>query len=150
MNSSIEIKNKKAEFQYEITDKWIAGIQLYGTEIKSIRLGKVSLIDSYCQFHELELYVLMHISEYERGGFINHEPKRERKLLLTHRELVKIKKKAEVRGFTIVPTRLFISERGFAKLEIALARGKRSFDKREDMKTKDSKREIDRHMKDER
>ena len=145
--AAVEIKNKKAEFQFEILEKFVAGIALLGTEIKSIRLGRASLIDSFCFFVGNELFVNMHITEYERGGYINHDPKRERKLLLSRRELTKLAKKVDQKGYTIVPTRLFTNERGIAKLEIAFARGKRSYDKREDLKDKDAKREIDKLMK---
>jgi SsrA-binding protein len=147
MASNIEIKNKKADHLYELTDEITAGMQLYGTEIKSIRQGKASLADSFCFFIENELYVKMHITEYSHGTYNNHEAKRERKLLLTKRELKKLRRKTKIKGFTIVPIRLFINERGYAKLEIALAKGKRAYDKRQDLKTKDTKREMDRMMK---
>jgi len=146
--STINIKNKKASFNYEFTEKLIAGVQLTGTEIKSIRQGKASLVDAYCIFKNNELWVKnMHISEYSHGNIYNHEPKRDRKLLVTSRELRKFEKKVQERGFAIVATRLFINERGLAKLEIALAKGKREYDKREDIKQKDSKRELDRLKK---
>jgi SsrA-binding protein len=129
-------------------ERFIAGIQLTGTEIKSIRTGKVSLADSFCQFVEGELYVKeMHIAEYSMGTHYNHEPKRDRKLLLTKRELKKLETKTREKGFTIVPTLLFINERGLAKLEIALARGKHFYDKRDSLKKKDIQREIDRDAK---
>ena len=147
MSTNIEIKNRKASHLYILTDEFTAGIQLYGTEIKSIRQGKASLSDSYCVFDGEELFVKMHIAEYSHGGYTNHLPKRERKLLLTRRELKKLRRKTEVKGHTIIPTRLFINEKGYAKLEIALAKGKRFYDKRQDLKTKDTKREIDRMMK---
>jgi len=147
MKSQINIKNKKASHLYEFVERFTAGIQLYGTEIKSIRLGNASLSDSFCYFEANELLVKMHISEYSHGTYNNHEAKRERKLLLTRRELKRLLGKVSVKGFTIVPIRLFISENGYAKLEIALARGKQNRDKREDLKTKDAKREIDRMMK---
>ncbi len=147
MAKTVEIRNKKASHLYELTDVTTAGIELLGTEIKSIRQGKASLSDSFCFFIENELFVKMHITEYSHGGFVNHEPKRERKLLLTRRELDRFSRKSSVKGYTIVPVRLFISENGYAKLEIALAKGKRSFDKRESLKDKDNKRELDRMMK---
>lgn len=123
-------------------------MQLAGTEIKSIRNGKVNLSDSYCQFYSGELYARnIHISEYEMGTHSNHEAKRDRKLLLTKKELQKLERKTKESGFTMVPTRLFINDRGLAKLEIALARGKKLYDKRETLKKKDSNREMDRMMK---
>jgi SsrA-binding protein len=144
----INIKNKKAWHDYEIIDKFVAGIQLTGTEIKSIRSGKASLVDAYCFFNRGELYVKgMHISEYDFGNIYNHFPKRDRKLLLTHRELKKLEKNIKEKGLTIVALRIFIAESSYAKLEIALARGKREFDKREDLKKKDTKRELDRLMR---
>ncbi|HBL76627.1 MAG: SsrA-binding protein [Bacteroidetes bacterium GWF2_42_66] len=145
---NITIKNKKAFFEYEILETFVAGIQLVGTEIKSIRSSKVSLVDSYCQFQMGELYVKnMHISEYDFGNINNHEAKRDRKLLLQKRELGKLVKKLKESGLTIVPLKLFIIERGLAKLEIALAKGKKVYDKRETLKEKDSKRDMDRAMK---
>jgi len=145
MANSVHIKNKKASFQYFLLETLTAGIQLTGTEIKSIRAGKVSLADAYCTFKDEELYVFnMHITEYSLGTHYNHEPKRTRKLLLTKRELRKLEGKVKERGFTIVPTELFINEKGFAKLEIALAKGKHFYDKRESLKKKDVKREMDR------
>lgn len=147
MSEGIRIKNKKAYYQYALEDKYLAGIQLTGTEIKSIRTGKVSLAESYCNFIKTELFVInMHIAEYEMGTLYNHEPKRDRKLLLTKRELKKLAIKVKEKGFTIIPTVLFINERGLAKLEIALAKGKRFYDKREDIKKKDVEREIDRRQ----
>ena len=146
--TDIVIKNKKATFEYEIIESLEAGIQLVGTEIKSIRSGKANLTDSYCQFFNNELYVKnMHISEYELGTCNNHIAKRDRKLLLSRKELQKLEKKLKESGLTIVPVRLFIDEKGLAKLDIALARGKKVYDKREDMKRKDSEREMDRSRK---
>lgn len=145
--SNINIKNKKATFQYELVEEFTAGIQLQGTEIKSIRQGKASLADSFCFFREDELFVKMHISEYTHGSYNNHDPKRDRKLLLTKRELKKLFYKVQNKGLTIIPKRLYINENGYAKLDIALARGKRMYDKREDLKNKDAKRDIDRMMK---
>ena len=148
LKANINIKNKKATFEYELIEKFVAGMQLVGTEIKSIRNGKVSMNDAYCQFHGVELYAKnIHISEYELGTCNNHLAKRDRKLLLTKRELDKLDRKLKESGLTIVPTRLFINDRGLAKLEIALARGKKVYDKRETLKQKDSKREMDRMMK---
>jgi len=146
--TNIDIRNKKAWHDYEILDKFVAGIQLTGTEIKSIRAGKASLVDSYCFFNEGELYVKsMHIAEYEFGNIFNHFPKRDRKLLLNRRELKKLEKNIKEKGLTIVALKLFIDKSSYAKLEIALARGKKEFDKREDIKKKDTKRELDRVMK---
>lgn len=145
MQEGIRIKNKKASYQYSLEDKYLAGIQLTGTEIKSIRAGKVSLAESYCTFIGDELFVInMHIAEYELGTSYNHEPKRDRKLLLTKRELKKLTTKVREKGYTIIPTVMFINEKGLAKLEIALARGKKYFDKREDIKKKDINRELER------
>jgi SsrA-binding protein len=146
--AEINIKNKKAWHDFEIIDKLVAGIQLTGTEIKSIRAGKASLVDSYCYFNQGELYVKgMHVAEYDFGSIYNHFPKRDRKLLLTRRELGKLEKSVREKGLTIIALRLFMAESRYAKLEIALARGKKEFDKREDLKKKDSRRELDRVMK---
>jgi len=148
LSSAIHIKNKKAYFEYHILDTYIAGIRLLGTEIKSIREGKANINDAFCSFFESDLYIRnMHIAEYSHGSFYNHEAKRDRQLLLTKKELKKLKTKADERGFTIVPLRMFISKRGFAKVEIALAQGKKDFDKRETIKERDSKRELARVMK---
>ena len=145
---NIYIKNKKAYFEYHILDKYVAGIQLLGTEIKSIRDGKANLNDAFCTFISDQLYVRnLHIAEYSFGSFYNHEAKRDRILLLNKKELKKLQTKGEEKGFTIVPLALFISERGFAKLEIGLAQGKKTFDKRETMKERDSKIEMDRVLK---
>jgi SsrA-binding protein len=145
---NIDIKNKKAWHEYEILDKFVAGIQLTGTEIKSIRAGKASLVDSYCLFNQGELYVKnMHIAEYDFGNLFNHFPKRDRKLLLNRKELKKLEKNVKEKGLTIVTLKMFIAESSYAKLEIALARGKKEFDKREDIKKKDTKRQLDRLMK---
>ena len=141
----INIKNKRARFEYEIIDTFIAGIQLSGTEIKSIRLGKVIITESFCTFKEDELWIRgMHISEYKFGTYANHETKGERKLLLNRHELDKLKKKLKDQGLTIVPLRLFITEKGWAKLEIAIAKGKKLHDKRDSLKEKDTQRDIDR------
>lgn len=144
----MDIRNKKAYFEYHILDKFTAGIQLLGTEIKSIRQGKANLNDSFCSFLGDNLYVRnLHIAEYSHGSFYNHEAKRDRGLLLTKKELKKLRDKSEEKGYTIVPLQLFISERGFAKLEIGLAQGKKSFDKRDTIKERESKIELDRAMK---
>ena len=148
MTSNVNIKNKKATYEYQIIDKLVAGLQLTGTEIKSVRLSKASIGDGYCAFRKGELWVKnLHIAEYERGTHYNHEPMRPRKLLLTKRELNKLEKKVKEKGLTVVPLRLFISERGFAKLEIALAKGKKAYDKRETIKKRDVERDIDRRIK---
>ena len=145
---NIYIKNKKAYFEYHVLDKYVAGIKLLGTEIKSIREGKANLNDAFCTFIDNQLYVRnLHISEYSHGSFYNHEQKRDRVLLLNKKELKKLQTRSEEKGFTIVPLALFINERGFAKLEIGLAQGKKTFDKRETMKERDSKIEMDRAMK---
>ena len=145
MEKEVNIKNKKAGHEYFLLQEFTAGIQLTGTEIKSIRDGKASIVDAYCVFHGDELFVInMHIAEYTYGTYNNHEPKRDRKLLLTKRELRKLQTKVKERGFTIVPTLLFINEKGLAKLTISLARGKHHYDKRETLRRKDIQREIDR------
>ena len=145
---NIYIKNKKAYFEYFISDKYVAGIKLLGTEIKSIREGKANLNDAFCTFINGDLYVRnLHIAEYTFGSFYNHEQKRDRVLLLNKKELKKLETKGEEKGFTIIPLALFISDRGFAKLEIGLAQGKKTFDKRETMKERDTKVEMDRAMK---
>jgi SsrA-binding protein len=144
--NTISIKNKRAGFEYFLTEEFTAGIVLTGTEIKSVREGKANLTDAFCVFVANELYVRnMHISEYKFGTYSNHEPKRDRKLLLTRRELRKILGKTQEKGLTIVPTLLYINEKGLAKLNIAIAKGKKLYDKRESLKSKDTKREIDRH-----
>jgi len=146
--ANINIRNKKATFEYELIERFVAGMQLTGTEIKSIRNGKVSMNDAYCQFHGTELWAKnIHISEYELGNINNHPAKRDRKLLMTKRELEKLQRKLKESGLTIVPVRMFITDKGLAKLEIALARGKKLYDKRETLKQKDTRREMDRMMK---
>ncbi len=143
--SNINIKNRRASFDYIFTETYTAGIVLTGTEIKSIRLSKVSLVDTYCTFINGELWVKnMHIAEYFYGSYNNHVARRDRKLLLERKELRKLKQAVKNPGFTIVPTRLFINEKGLAKLVIALARGKHEYDKRESLKERDDKREMDR------
>lgn len=145
MPPKTNILNKKASFEYELLDRFTAGLVLTGTEIKSIRSGKVSFVDAYCILENSELFVKgIHIAEYEHGGHYNHEPKRDRKLLLNRTELRKIEKKVKDKGFTVVPLKIFIEEKGFAKLEIAVARGKKQYDKREDLKQKDAKMEARR------
>ena len=142
----MEIKNKKASFEYFLFDEYTAGIVLSGTEIKSIRDGKASLVDSYCVFIGNELFIRnAHISEYKFGTYYNHIAKRDRKLLLERRELKKLLNKTSEKGFTIIPTLLFINEKGLAKLKISIARGKKTYDKRETLKKKESNREIERH-----
>jgi SsrA-binding protein len=144
---SISIKNKRASHEYFLIQDFTAGIQLSGTEIKSIREGKASIVDAYCNFRGNELFVInMHIAEYVYGTYNNHEPKRDRKLLLTKRELHKLQTKVREKGFTIIPILLFINEKGLAKLTISLARGKHYYDKRETLKQKDVKREIERNF----
>ena len=146
---SINIKNKRATFDYVISDTYTAGIVLTGTEIKSIRLGKASLVDTYCVFTGTELWVKnMYVAEYFYGSYNNHTARRDRKLLLERRELRKLKQSVKNPGFTIVPTRLFINEKGLAKLVIGLARGKHEYDKRDSIKERDDKREMDRIRKD--
>jgi len=149
MQKHINIQNKKARFEYEIIDKYTAGIVLTGTEIKSIRESKASIAESFCEFNEQgELFVInMSIEEYAYGNYNNHRPKAERKLLLNKRELRKLEKEVKNTGLTIVPLRLFINEKGFAKLEIALAKGKKLYDKRESIKDRDNKRDLDRIKK---
>ena len=144
----VNIKNKKAHFNYEIGDTFTAGIVLTGTEIKSIRDGKASLTDSYCIVENGEVWVKnMHISEYFYGSYNNHSVKRDRKLLLNKKEITKISKAADEPGFTIVPIRIFISDRGFAKLVIGIGKGKKQYDKRQSIKEREDKRNIDRIMK---
>lgn len=145
MDQKVRIKNKKAAFEFFLVEKYVAGIELSGTEIKSIRTGKVSLAESYCTFRGDELFVInMHIAEYQYGTYNNHDPKRDRKLLLNRRELKKLAIKTKERGFTIIPTFLFINDRGLAKLEIAVAKGKKIYDKRETIKIKDNQRDMER------
>ena len=144
----IHIVNKKAKFEYVILDRYTAGIVLYGTEIKSIREGKASLVDSWCAFVGNELYVKqMHIAEYRFGSYANHEAKRDRKLLLNRRELRKLQKAAQDTGKTIVPLALFINEKGLAKLEIALCQGKHTYDKRQSLREADDKRQMEQMRK---
>ena len=145
IQKKISIKNKKAYFDYEILDKYTDGIKLLGTEIKSIRESKASIKEAYCYVDNGEVFIKnMHITEYANGGFINHEPYRLRPLLLNKKEIEKIEKKLKDVGITIVPLVMFISEKGYAKLEIGIAKGKKLYDKRESLKQKDTKRDLDR------
>lgn len=148
INKKINIKNKRASFEYEFVDEYTAGIVLTGTEIKSIRAGKAGLTDTYCYFINKELWVKnMYIAHYFQGSFANHVEKRERKLLLNRKELRSLENECKNPGFTIVPTSLFIDENGRAKLNIALARGKKQYDKRQSLKAKEDRREMDRAFK---
>ncbi|HRH10971.1 MAG TPA: SsrA-binding protein SmpB [Bacteroidia bacterium] len=145
LSNTVNIENRRAKFDFQILDTLTAGLILKGTEIKSIREGKAALSDSFCYFRNNELYVRnMHIAEYSEASFANHDPTRERKLLLNKHEINKLVKKMKDQGLTIVPLRLFLSEKGYAKLEIALAKGKKQHDKREDIKKKDIEREMNR------
>ena len=144
----INIQNKKARFEYHLLEEYVAGIQLKGTEIKSIRNGKASIMDAYGIFHEGEVYIRnMYISEYEKGSYNNHKPRADRKLLLNAKEIIKIEKFLKTKGNTLVPVKLFLSERGWLKILIACATGKKTHDKRQDLKLKDDKREMDRALK---
>lgn len=145
---TIEIKNRKASFDYEILETWVAGIVLSGTEIKSLRLGKASLVDCYCYIHDKEMFVKgMNIAEYHWGTYNNHAPKRDRKLLLQKKELRKIERAMQDKGISMIGLKLFINERGLAKIVIGLGKGRKTFDKRENIKEKDTKREMARAMK---
>jgi len=142
-SKNVNIKNRKASFEYHFLEKYVAGIVLTGTEIKSIREGRASLQHSYCYINREELFVKdMNVTPYSQAKHFNHEPKRERKLLLKKKELKKIDEKSKEKSITIIPTRLFINDRGLAKLEIALAKGKKLHDKREDIRKKDMEREL--------
>ncbi|HTN69226.1 MAG TPA: SsrA-binding protein SmpB [Dysgonamonadaceae bacterium] len=144
----ISIRNKRATFDYELLETFTAGIVLTGTEIKSIRLGKASLVDTYCMFEKDELWVRnMHITEYFYGSFSNHNARRERKLLLNRSELKKISRLTKQSNLSIIPTRLFINSKGLAKLNIAIARGKKEYDKRHSLREKEDKRAMDRMFK---
>lgn len=148
MGNDLNIRNRKAYFEYHILEKYDAGIKLLGTEIKSIREGKANINDAFCSFLSDGLYVRnMHIAEYSHGSFYNHESKRDRALLLQKKELAKLRTKVEEKGLTIIPLKIFINDRGFAKLEIGLAQGKKTYDKRETMKDRDAKVEIGRVLK---
>ncbi len=143
--NNISIRNKKAGFEYHFLDKYVAGIVLQGSEIKSIRDGKVNLQASYCILHNEEAFVKeMHISQYKQASYNNHEPKRTRKLLLSKREIKKLTSKSQEQGLTIIPIRMFVTKKGLAKLEIALAKGKKIHDKRHDIKEKDLKKDLAR------
>jgi SsrA-binding protein len=147
-DNKVLIKNKRAKFEYEFLETFTAGVKLYGTEIKSIRNSKASIIEAYCVFVKDELIIRnMTINEYEKGGHYNHESRRDRKLLMNRSELDKLAKKLKNQGLTIVPTLLFISDSGYAKINIALAKGKKLHDKREDLKSKDAQRSMDRALK---
>ncbi len=146
--NKVNIENRRAKFDYQFIEQLTAGMVLTGTEIKSIREGKAALVDSYCYFRKDELYIKnLNITEYSKGTHYNHEPNRERKLLLSKAELRKLQKKLNDQGLTVVPVRLFISESGYAKLDIALAKGKKVFDKRESIKKRDTEKEIARKLK---
>lgn len=149
MQKKINIQNKKARFEYEIIETYIAGIKLTGTEIKSIRESKARITESFCEFTDGgELFVInMYIEEYAHGNYYNHKPKSERKLLMTKRELKKLQKEVQNVGITIIPLKLFLTDKGWAKLEIALCRGKKLYDKRENLKERDSKRDLERLRK---
>ena len=149
MQKTIQIKNKKARFEYELLEEFTAGIVLTGTEIKSIRNSKASIAESFCEFNNQgELFTInMHIEEYAYGTRFNHLPKAQRKLLLNKKELKKLHREVQNTGLTIVPLQLYINEKGFAKLRIALARGKKLYDKRETIKDRDNKRDLDRIKK---
>jgi SsrA-binding protein len=143
----VSIENRRAYFEYEILQKYSAGIMLTGTEIKSLKMGKANINDAYCVFTKGELFIKnMHITEYVLGTIYNHDPLRVRKLLLNARELEKLESKVKERGQTIIPLKIYLSERGFAKLDIALAKGKKTHDKRESLKDKDNKRDLQRVM----
>jgi len=147
MGNTTEIRNKKATHEFFLEEKFIAGLVLKGTEIKSIREGKASLKEAYCYIREGELFIKsMHIAEYKYGSYENHDPKRDRKLLVNKKELKKLSTKVKEKGNSIVPVRLFINEKGLAKLEIALAKGKKLHDKRDSLKEKDMKRQMNREL----
>tara|TARA_R110002051_G_scaffold107616_2_gene180467 strand:- start:15738 stop:16199 length:462 start_codon:yes stop_codon:yes gene_type:complete len=150
MANTVNILNKRARYEYEILDRLTAGIQLVGTEIKSLREGKASIAESFCEFNDRnELFVInMTIQEYSHATYFNHAPKSERKLLLNKRELKKWEREVNKAGLTIIPLRLFINDNGFAKLEIALSKGKKTYDKRETIKDRDNKRDLSRIKKD--
>lgn len=148
MQNQLNIVNKRARFEYHLLDEFVAGMQLVGTEIKSIRNGKASILEAYCVFDRGEVFIRnMHIAAYENGSFANHKPRGDRKLLLNKKEIVRIEKFMKEKGNTIVPLKMFLSEKGWIKLKIACAKGKKLYDKRNDLKEKDDKRDIDRVMK---
>jgi len=149
VKNAINIQNKRARFEYLLFDKFIAGIQLGGTEIKSIREGKASIKEAYCVFQDGELWIRnMQIDAYSNASFYNHKPRADRKLLLNKKELNKIEKYLKIKGNTVIPLKMFISEKGWAKLNIACAQGKKLHDKRQSLKEKDDKRAVDRALKD--
>lgn len=146
--AELNIRNKRATFEYEIIDRYTAGLVLRGSEIKSVRDGKASINEAYCMFKDGELWVKnLNISEYKQASVWQHEPLRMRKLLLSKKELSKLLAKVKERGYTIIPLKMFMNERSFAKLEIALARGKKTHDKRNSIKAKDEKRDLDRSLR---
>jgi SsrA-binding protein len=146
--NEVNIRNKRARFEYHLLDDYVAGVQLTGTEIKSIRNGKASILEAYCVMSGGEVWIRnMHVTEYENASFYNHKPRGDRKLLLNKKEILKIEKFLKIKGNTLVPLRMFLSEKGWIKLEIACAQGKKLHDKREDLKEKDDKRDMDRAMK---
>lgn len=144
----MEIKNRSAYFEYYVDDKFVAGMALLGTEVKSLRTGRASFNDSYCLFQKGELWIKsLHIAEYSHGTVNNHDPVRDRKLLLTKRELKKLEAKIKEKGYTIIPLRIFFTDKNLAKLEIGLAKGKKLHDKRETIKQRDTERELKRYIK---
>jgi SsrA-binding protein len=144
----MEIKNRSAYYEYYIDDKYVAGIALLGTEVKSLRTGRASFNDSYCLFQKGELWIKsLHIAEYSHGTVNNHDPVRDRKLLLTKRELKKLEAKIKEKGYTVIPLRIFFTDKNLAKLEIGLAKGKKLHDKRETIKQRDTERELKRYIK---
>lgn len=147
-NKEVNIRNKRARFEYQLFDIYTAGMQLRGTEIKSIRSSKASILEAYCIFIEGEVWIRnMSITEYENGSFYNHKPKSDRKLLLNKKEINKIERFLKVKGNTLIPLKLYLSEKGWAKIDIACAQGKKLHDKRNDLKEKDDKRDMDRALK---
>ena len=147
-NKEVNIRNKRARFEYQLFDIYTAGMQLCGTEIKSIRLSKASILEAYCVVVRGEVFIRnMHITEYENGSFYNHKPRSDRKLLLNRKEINKIEKFLQVKGNNLIPLKMYISEKGWVKLQIACALGKKLHDKRQDMKEKDAKMEMSRVMK---
>jgi SsrA-binding protein len=147
-NKELNIRNKRARFEYHLMENFSAGIRLSGTEIKSIRNGKASILEAYCVMQDGEVFVRnMHVSEYENASFYSHKPRADRKLLLNKKEINRIKKHLLVKGNTMIPLKLFLSEKGWLKMEVALAQGKKLHDKRQDLKAKDDQRDMDRAMK---
>ncbi len=146
--NEVNIRNKRARFEYHLMDSYVAGMQLGGTEIKSIRKSKASILEAYCVVNRGEIWIRnMHITEYENGSFYNHKPREDRKLLLNKSEITKIVKFLQVKGNTLIPLKLFINEKGWAKIEIACAQGKKLHDKRNDLKEKDDKMDMARALK---